>query len=43
VIAEAIPTLAPIASEATEAEAMVRFEQPAETYPACRDKPMSAW
>ena len=38
-IAEAIPALAPIAQEATQAEAMVRFEQLAKTYPAYRDKP----
>src|ERR1700742_2270357 len=38
-IAEAIPALAPIAPEATEAEVMVRFEQVAKTYPAYRDKP----
>jgi len=38
-IAEAISALAPIATETTEAEAMVRFERVAKTYPAYRDKP----
>jgi D-methionine transport system ATP-binding protein len=38
-LAEPIPTPAPIASEATEAKAMVRFEQVAKIYPAYRDKP----
>jgi D-methionine transport system ATP-binding protein len=38
-IAEAIPALAPIAPETTEADAMVRFERLAKTYPAYRDKP----
>jgi D-methionine transport system ATP-binding protein len=38
-LAEPTPTSAPIASEATEAKAMVRFEQVAKTYPAYRDKP----
>src|SRR5580692_5287204 len=38
-IAEAIPALASIAPEAKEADAMVRFEQVAKTYPAYRDKP----
>ncbi len=38
-IAEAIPALAPITPEITEAAAMVRFEAVAKTYPAYRDKP----
>jgi D-methionine transport system ATP-binding protein len=38
-VAEPIPALVPIAPEATEAEAMVRFERVAKTYPAYRDKP----
>jgi D-methionine transport system ATP-binding protein len=38
-LAEAIPAPATIVPEAIEAEAMVRFEQVAKTYPAHRDKP----
>jgi D-methionine transport system ATP-binding protein len=38
-LAEAIPALPPIAPKPAEAEAMVRFEQLAKTYPAYRDKP----
>jgi D-methionine transport system ATP-binding protein len=38
-IAEAIPAPVPIAPDITEAEAMVRFERVAKTYPAYRDKP----
>jgi D-methionine transport system ATP-binding protein len=38
-IAETIPALEPIEPETTEAEAMVRFERVAKTYPAYRDKP----
>jgi D-methionine transport system ATP-binding protein len=38
-VAEAIPALAPFVLETREAEAMVRFEQVAKTYPAYRDKP----
>jgi D-methionine transport system ATP-binding protein len=38
-IAEAIPALAPIVPETTEAEPMVRFERVTRTYPAYREKP----
>jgi D-methionine transport system ATP-binding protein len=38
-LAEPIPAPVPIAPQRAEAEAMVRFEQVAKTYPAYRDKP----
>jgi D-methionine transport system ATP-binding protein len=38
-VAEAIPALASIAPEPAEAQAIVRFEQVAKTYPAYRHKP----